>query len=82
MKQFATGFSIEVKIEVKDCFKYLISAFSNLSFDKIKASVLDSSQIRKLLENENFIGTILENEDHAWFALKNTAKNFFGNMRA
>ncbi|GBM57446.1 hypothetical protein AVEN_24217-1 [Araneus ventricosus] len=55
VKQFVKALSIE-----GDCFKYLISAFPSLSFQKIKAGVFDGPQIRQLVKDEHFIGKMTE----------------------
>lgn len=77
MKQFVKALPTE-----GDCFKYLISAFPRLSFEKIKAGVFDGPQIRQLIKDEHFIGTMTELQKNAWLAFKNVVKNFLGNTRA
>lgn len=77
MKQFVKTLSIE-----GDCFKYLISVFPGLSYEKIKAGVFDGPQIRQLFRDEHFMGTMTELQKNAWFAFKNLAKHFLGNTRA
>lgn len=77
MKQFVKALSTE-----GDCFKYLISAFPSLSFEKIKAGVFDGPQIRQLVKDEHFIGTMTELQKNAWLAFKNLVKDFLGNTRA
>ena len=74
MKQFIKALAIK-----GDCFKYLISAFLSLSFEKIKAGVLDGSQIQQLIKDEHFMGTTTELQKNAWLAFKNILKCFFGN---
>lgn len=77
MKQYVKALPIE-----GDCFKYLITAFPSLSFEKIKAGVFDGPQIRKLVKDENFIETMTELQKNAWMAFKDLIKNFLGNTRA
>ncbi|GBN46056.1 hypothetical protein AVEN_275543-1 [Araneus ventricosus] len=76
MKQFVKALSIE-----GDCFKYLISGFPSLSFGKRKAGVFDGPQIRQLVKNEHFIGTMTELQKNTWLAFINIVKYFFGNTR-
>lgn len=53
MKQYIKAFPTE-----GDCFKYLITAFPILSFEKIKATVCP--QIWQLVKDEHFIETMIE----------------------
>lgn len=48
LKQFVKALSNE-----RDCFEYLISKFSNLSFEKIIAVTFDDTQIRQLISDEH-----------------------------
>jgi len=77
MKQFVKALPTE-----GDWFNYLISAFSSLSFEKIKAGVFDGPQIRQLIKDEYFIGTMTELQKNAWLSFKNHVKDFLGNIRA
>lgn len=77
MKQFVRALSTE-----GDCFKYIISAFPSLSYEKIKAGVFDGPQIRQLIKDERFIETMTELEKNAWLAFKSIVKDFLGNTRA
>ncbi|XP_070613747.1 uncharacterized protein [Erythrolamprus reginae] len=70
MKQFVKALPIE-----GDCFKYLISAFPSLSFEKIKAGVFDEPQIGQLVKDEHFIGTMSEIQKNAWLAFQNILGN-------
>ncbi|GBL81793.1 hypothetical protein AVEN_93547-1 [Araneus ventricosus] len=65
MKQFVQALSIE-----GDCFKYLISAFHSLSFERIKADVFDGPQIRQPVKDGHFIGIMTELQKNAWLAFK------------
>jgi hypothetical protein len=49
---------------------------------KIKAIVFDGPQIRQLIKDEHFIGTMSEHEKNAWLSFKDLIKNFLGNTRA
>lgn len=77
MKQFVKALKTE-----GDCFKYLILAFPGLSIEKIKAGVFDGPQIRQLIKDDHFIGTMSELEKNAWSSFKDLVKNFLGNKRA
>ncbi|GBN60255.1 hypothetical protein AVEN_141028-1 [Araneus ventricosus] len=77
MKYFVKTLSIEGV-----CFTFLISAFPSLSFEKLNAGVFDSPQIRQLVKDEHFIGTMTELQRNAGLAFKNTVKYFLGNTRA
>ena len=77
MKQFVKALPNE-----GDCLKYLILAFPGLSIEKIKAGVFDGPQIRQLIKDEHFIGTMSELEKNAWLSFKDVVKNFLGNTRA
>ena len=57
-------------------------AFPGLSIEKIKAGVFDGPQIRQLIKDEHFIGTMSELEKNAWLSFKDVVKNFLGNTRA
>ena len=65
-----------------DCFKCLIWALPRLSMEKIKAGVFDGPQIRQLIKDEHFIGTMSELKKNAWISFKDVVKNFLGNTRA
>ena len=69
MKQF-------VKHCLTNCFKYLILAFPRLSIEKINASVFDGLQIRQLIKDEHFIGTMPELEKNAWILYKTLSRTF------
>lgn len=57
MKQFVKALKME-----GDCFRYLLTALPGLSYEKIKAGVFDGPQIRQLIRDPNFIGTMTELE--------------------
>ena len=77
MKQFVKALPNE-----GNSLKYLILAFPGLSIEKIKAGVFDGPQIRQLIKNEHFIGTMSKLEKNAWLSFKDVVKNFLGNTRA
>ena len=49
MKQF-----IKVLDCSRDCFKFICSAFSGLSYEKKKAGIFNGSQIKTLLMDQHF----------------------------
>lgn len=77
MKQFVKALSTD-----GDCLKYIILAFPGLSIEKIKAGVFDGPQIRQLIKDEHFTGTMPDLEKNAWLSFKDVVKNFLGNKRA
>ena len=77
MKQFVKALATE-----GDCFKYILTAFPSLSFEKIKAGVFDGPQIRQLIRDQHFIGTMTELEKNAWLSFKAIVTDFLGNTRA
>ena len=77
MKQFVKTLPID-----SDCFKYITLALPGLSIEKIKTGVFDSPQIRQLIKDEHFTGTMSDLEKNAWLSFKDVVKNFLGNTRA
>ena len=77
MKQFVKALDKE-----GECFKYLCTKFSRLSYEKIKAGIFDEPQIRHLLKNQEFISTMKREELQAWKAFSDVVKNFLGNMKS
>src|SRR5258705_11455305 len=57
MKQFIKALPTE-----EDCFKYVITVCPSQSFEKLKAGVFDGPQIRQLIKDKHFIGTMSELE--------------------
>ncbi|XP_069623312.1 uncharacterized protein [Ranitomeya imitator] len=77
MKQFVKALPTD-----GDCFKYIMLALPGLSIEKIKAGVFDGPQIRQLIKDEHFTGTMSDLEKNAWLSFKDVVKNFLGNTRA
>ena len=77
MKQFVKALSTD-----GDCLKYIILTFPGLSIEKIKTSVFNGPQIRQLIKDEQFTGTMSDLETNAWLSFKDVLKIFFGNTRA
>ena len=64
------------------CFRYLRSLFAGLSKEKLKAGIFDSPQIRKMINDEDFIDSMLEEKKDAWTAFVDVVPNFLGNRKA
>ena len=77
MKQFVKALSPD-----GDCLKYIILTFPGLSIEKIIASVFNGPQIRQLIKDQQFTGTISDLGKNAWLSFKDVVKNFLGNTRA
>ena len=65
-----------------ECFKYICRSFSGLSIDKLKAGIFDGPEIRKLMQDENFILSMNPLEADAWRGFIGVVQNFLGNRRA
>ena len=69
MKQFDKALNVE-----GDCFQFICITFSGLSYDKIKARVLDGMQIKKSIKFKNFSSSMTKVEKkhgmHLWWWLK------------
>ena len=76
MKQFVKALNKE-----GECFKYLCTKFSRLSYDKVRAGIFDGTQIRHLLKDQEFISTMKREELQAWKAFSDVVKNFLGNIK-
>ena len=53
-----------------------------MSYEKLKAGILDGSQIRKLMNDPNFTASMIEKEFAAWISFTEVVKNFLGNNKA
>jgi len=60
MKQFVKAFDRN-----SPCFQYLCTKFSTLSHAKIREGIFDGPQIRKLMMDDSFTGTMTEIEEDA-----------------
>ena len=65
-----------------DCFGYVCSTFSGLSYEKKKAGIFDEPQIRTLLRDQYFVITMTVVRARAWKAFSKVVHNFLGNKRA
>ena len=77
MKQFVKALNKD-----GECFQYIVSAFSSLSIEKIKAGVFDGPQIRALLRDEEFVKKMIDKEKAAWQCFVEVIQNFLGNRKA
>ena len=64
------------------CFRYLRSSFAGLSVEKLKSGIFDGPQIRKIINDEDFIDSTLEEEKDTWTAFVDVLCNFLGNRKA
>lgn len=62
-------------------FQYLIQTFPSLSFAKIKEGIFVGPQIRKLMQDEQFTGTMTTLQANAWNSFKEVVHGFLGNTR-
>lgn len=77
MKQFVTALNTDGR-----CFKYLEKKFPEKSDAKLKGGIFDGPQIRKLINDDDFIKTMTKLEKDAWVSFKDVVKNFLGNNRS
>ena len=77
MKQYVKALNKEGQ-----CFQYLRASFPGLSEEKLKAGIFDGPQIRKMINDLNFSGSMNITEKEAWFAFVDVLKNFLGNNKA
>ena len=60
-----------------ECFKNICRTFQSVTNEKIKAGVFDGPQIRKLMNDEDFIGLM-----NTRWAIVDVARNFLGSIRS
>ena len=65
-----------------ECFKYISRTFTNLSMEKIKAGIFDGPQVRRLLDDQDFINSMTLEEKRAWQAFADVVHNFLGNCKS
>ena len=65
-----------------ECFKYICRSFPGLSTENLIASIFDGPDIRKLIQDENFILSMNPLEADAWRGFVGVVQNFLGNRRA
>ena len=71
MKQFFKSLDRSGK-----CFSYITRTFPALSTEKIKAGIFDGPQIRRLIKDSNFTGSMTRLEAAAWNSFVNIVKGF------
>lgn len=77
MKQFVKALDKD-----GDCYAYLEDQFPQLSEAKLKEGIFDGPQIRKMLQDPEFITKMSGTEKDAWLSFKNVVKNFLGNKKS
>ena len=64
------------------CFQHLLHTIPGLSYEKIKAEVVDGPQIRILVRNQALVQAMNDKEKAAWLSFVDVMKNFLGNKKA
>ena len=64
-----------------DCFKYIYMKYPKITYEKIKAGIFISPQIRKLSKDPDLKNTMTIKEKNAWFSFQNV-ENFLGNIKS
>ena len=64
------------------CFRYIYQSFPGLSHEKLKAGIFDGPDIRKIIQDENFIHSMNPLEVDAWRGFIGVVQDFLGNMKA
>ncbi|QQP41724.1 Uncharacterized protein FKW44_016184, partial [Caligus rogercresseyi] len=77
MKQFTRALDKDGR-----CFNYLYRAFPRLTSEKVKASIFDGPQIRKLIKDTEFQNSVNTPECAAWKSFVQVVNNFLGNTKA
>ena len=77
MKQFVKALDKE-----GGCFLYICDAFPGLSIEKKKAGVFDGPQIRKLINDDQFLNSMNPVESNVWSSFVLVVKNFLGTHKA
>ena len=76
VKQFVKAIDIEGK-----CFKYICGTLSNVTTEKLKATIFDGLQVRKLFTDENFTDHTTYDGSCAWQAFADVAHSCLGNNK-
>ena len=77
MKQF-----VKVLDTDGECFQHIYSVLPGLSFNKIKAGVLDGPQIRALVRDQEFDRKMNDKDRTAWLSFVAVMAGFLGNKKA
>ncbi len=64
------------------CFQYITRILSGVSMQKLQAGVLNGPQIRKLVQDQNFVNHQNPTEKAAWLSFVQVTKEFLGNNKA
>ena len=76
MKQFVKALD-----KSGECFRYICEVFPSLSQEKLNAGIFDGPQIRQLMKDQGFEGSMRTVEAAAWTSFVAVANNFLGNHR-
>lgn len=76
MKQFVKALDHK-----RNCYKYITSSFPKLTKAKISEGVFVGPDIRKLMNDKNFIKKMNAKEKDAWLSFKEVTQKFLGNNR-
>ena len=76
MKQFVKALD-----EEGYCFQYLRSSFPALSEEKVKAGIFDGPQIRRMINDSDFVLWMNEEEKEAWESFVDVVRNFLGSRK-
>lgn len=77
MKQFVKALNKTGK-----CFNYLCTKFPGLSIEKLKGGIFDGPQIRKLINDKQFLQNMTRIESNAWKSFVLVIQNFLGNHKS
>lgn len=70
-----------MRVSESDAFMYIFEKFPNISEMKINEGVFDGSQIRELMNDDEFEMRMTTNERAAWSSFKEIQKKFLGNNK-
>ena len=77
MKQFVEALDKDGR-----CFEYICAKLPAVSNQKLLAGVLNGAQIRKLMNDPCFMGSMDQREAAAWGSFVKVVHNFLGNTKA
>ena len=77
MKQFVKALNKE-----GTCFQYICKTFPGLTIEKLKAGVFHGPDIRKLIQDENFVTSMNQLQSKTWRSFVAVTQNFLGNKRS
>ena len=76
MKQFVKALNKD-----GDCFKYIGIKFLGSTIEKLKASIFDDPQTRKLINDHDFTNSMNKKESCVWSAFVKAVEKFLGNRK-